>query len=208
MAFNLADLTGSVNRFLEAWRIVRICPDRITAPKEQLSFNFLTLTIVLGIFILARYSVAGVERGVASDLFASVISAVVIFVTGFSILIIDSSPEAMVRARKWGMFFVLTWITSLVVAILIDGIAVWNHADAPTTLAINSVFIPGTLSPLAKNSLRALIMGVVALALLLIKTRMNDPQFKILSQCSLMTIFCGLAVNTALLLTFLYSNVI
>jgi hypothetical protein len=208
MAFNLADLTGSVNRFLEAWRIVRICPDKITAPQEQLSFNVLTLTVVLGIFILARYSVAGVERGVASDLFASVISAVVIFVTGFSILIFDSSPEAMDRARKWGMFFVLTWITSLVVAILIDGIAVWNHADAPTTLAIDSVFIPGSLPPLVKNSLRALIMGVVALALLLIKTRVNDPQFRILSQCSILTIFYGLVVNTALLLAFLYSNVI
>ncbi|MFH1345374.1 MAG: hypothetical protein ABIL01_29845 [Pseudomonadota bacterium] len=208
MAFNLTDLTGSVNRFLEAWRIVRICPDRITAPQEQLSFNFLTLTVVLAIFILARYSVAGVERGIASDLFATIISAGVIFVTGFSILIIDSSPEAMVRARKWGMFFVLTWIASLVAAILIDGIAVWNHIDPPTSQVIDSVFIPGTLSPLVKNSLRALIMGIVALALLLLKTWMNDPQFKLLSQCSIFTIFFGLLVNTALLLMFLYSNVI
>jgi len=208
MAFDLGELTKSIPRFFEAWRIVRVCPDRIDAPKEQLSFNVLTLAVVLVIFMIARSSVAGAERSVASDLFATAVSAVVIFVTGFVILIIDNGPDAMDRVHKWGMFFVLTWITSLLAVILIDGIPLWNHASAPTTIAIDSLFIPGTLSEIAKNSLRALIMGLVALVILLIKTKCNDAQFSIMSRCSLLTLFFGLLVNTGLLLVFLYSNVI
>jgi hypothetical protein len=158
--------------------------------------------------MLARSSVAGADRSIASDLFATIVSAVIIFVTGFVILILDNGPNAMDRVRKWGIFFVLTWITSLLAVIFIDGIPLWNHASAPTTIAIDSLFIPGTLSEIVKNSLRALIMGMIALAILLIKTRLNDAQFSIMSRCSLLTLFFGLLVNTGLLLVFLYSNVI
>lgn len=208
MSFDLSALTESIPRFLEAWRIVRVCPDKIDAPNERLSFNLFTLAVVLAIFVVARYSVAGAERSVASDLFATIISAFVIFVTGFFVLIVDNGPDAMVRVRKWGMFFVLTWITSLLAVIAIDGIALWNHADAPTTVVINAIFVPGTLSEITKNTLRALIMGVVALAILLAKTWLNDNQFRIMSKCSILTILFGLFVNTGLLLIFLYSSII
>jgi hypothetical protein len=209
MAFDWAKFSGSVPQFLEAFRIVRVCPEKIDAPSEQLSLNLTTLAVVLAIFVLARRSIAGADAGVASDMVGTIISASIMFVTGFVILIIDNSSDVMTRVRKWGMFFVLTWIVSLVVVILVDGIAVWNHSsDVPTTVVIDSVFIPGSLSPLIKNSLRALIMGLIALAILLIKTRFNDPQFRILSRCSLTTILAGLVMNTVLLQAFLYSNLI
>jgi hypothetical protein len=209
MAFDWAKLGGSVTQFLEAFRIVRVCPEKMDAPNEQLSLNLTTLAIVLAIFVLARRSIAGAETGVASDMFGTIVSASIMFVTGFVILIIDNASDVMTRVRKWGMFFVLTWIVSLVVVILVDGIAVWNHSpDVPTTVVIDSIFIPGSLPPLVKNSFRALIMGLIALTILLIKTRINDPQFRILSRCSITTIMAGLIMNTLLLQAFLYSNLI
>jgi hypothetical protein len=209
MAFDWAKLGGSVPQFLEAFRIVRVCPEKIDAPTEQLSLNLTTLAIVLVIFVLARHSIAGAETGVASDMFGTIVSASIMFVTGFVILIIDNTSDVMTRVRKWGMFFVLTWIVSLVVVIVLDGIAVWNHSpDVPTTVVIDSIFIPGSLPPLVKNSLRALIVGLIALGILLIKTRFNDPQFRILSRCSITTILAGLVMNTLLLQAFLYSNLI
>jgi hypothetical protein len=208
MVFDWAKLGGSVLQFLEAFKIVRVCPEKIDAPNEQLSLNLTTLAVVLAIFVFARYSIAGADRGIASDMLGTIVSATIMFVTGFVILIVDNGSDAMTRVRKWGMFLVLTWIISLVAAILVDGIAIWNHSDAPTTIVIDSIFVPGSLSPLAKNSLRALIMGMIALGILLTKTRFHDAQFRIWSKCSITTILMGLIVNTGLLLLFLYGNVV
>lgn len=208
MAFDWAKLGGSVLQFLETFKIVRVCPDKIDAPNEQLSLNATTLAVVLVIFVFARYSIAGADRGIAVDAIGTIVSAAIMFVTGFIILITDSGSDAMTRVRKWGMFFVLTWIISLIAAIVVDGIAIWNHNDAPTTILIDSLFVPGSLPPLLKDSFRALIMGLIALGVLLIKTRFNDTQFRILSRCSITTILFGLAVNTCLLLVFLYGNMV
>jgi hypothetical protein len=208
MTFDWAKLAGSVPQFLEVFRIVRLCPDEINAPDEKLSLNLTTLAIVLAIFVIARRSIAGASGGVASDMLGTVVSASVMFVTGFVILIIDNTSDVMTRVRKWGMFFVLTWIISLVVVIVIDGIAIWNHRDPLTTIVIDSIFVPGTLSPLIKNSFRALVMGLIALSVLLVKTRINCPQFRIFSRCSLTTVLAGLVMNTLLLLAFLYSDLI
>jgi hypothetical protein len=208
MAIELAKLGESIVQFLEAFRIVRVCPEKIEAPDEKISLNVTTLVIVLLIFAFARYSIAGSDRGIASDLIGTLVSATVMFVTGFFVLVVDSGTDAMIRVRKWGMFFVLTWIISLLAVIIIDGIAVWNHNDAPTTLIIDSLFLPGSLPPLLKDAFRALIMGMIALAILLIKTQLHDQQFRIWSRCSITTIFIGLLVNTGLLLFFLYGNVV
>ncbi|KAH2808729.1 hypothetical protein KXV85_005854, partial [Aspergillus fumigatus] len=126
MAFDWTGLGVSVTQFLEVFRIVRICPDKIDAPNEQISLNVATLASVLLIFALARHIVAGADAGVAVSFIGTIVSAAVMFVTGFVILVRDSRSDAMVRVRKWGMFFVLTWIISLIAAILIDGIAVWS----------------------------------------------------------------------------------
>src|SRR5260370_9499503 len=125
MAIDWAKLGESVLRFLEAFKIVRVCPDKIDAPNEQLSLNVTTLAIVLVIFVFARYSIAGADRGIASDMIGTIGSATIMFVTGFVILAMDNSSDAMTRVRKWGMFFVLTWIISLIAVILVDGIAIW-----------------------------------------------------------------------------------
>jgi hypothetical protein len=208
MAFDWAKLGESVLQFLEAFRIVRVCPEKIDAPNEQISLNVTTLAVVLVIFVFARYSIAGADRGFAADMIGTIVSATIMFVTGFIILVMDNGSDAMIRVRKWGMFFVLTWIISLIAAILIDGIAIWNHGEAPSTIVIDSIFVPGSLPPLVKDSFRALIMGMIALGILLIKTRFNDTQFRILSKCSITTTLFGLCVNTGLLLVFLYGNVV
>ncbi len=208
MAFDLAKLGESVLQFLEAFKIVRVCPEKIDAPNEQLSLNVTTLAIVLVIFVFARYSIAGADRGIASDMIGTIVSATIMFVTGFVILVMDNSSGAMIRVKKWGMFFVLTWIISLIAVIVVDGIAIWNHGDPPSTMVIDSIFVPGSLPPLVKDSFRALIMGLIALGILLIKTRFSDTEFRILSRCSITTILIGLGVNTCLLLVFLYGNVV
>ena len=208
MKFNLALLLPSIDRFLEAWRTVRICPDRISAPHEKLSFNVLTLAVALAIFILARASIAGhgLLDNITADLVATIISGFVVFVTGYVTLIWDSSKGGIEKARKWGTFFILVWLSSLIAVIVVDGIPVWMHISPVTTLGINAIFVPGSLSPLAKDTIRAIFFGCLALIILLIKTRRMDRSFSILSICSFSTLGLGLVMNTVLLLLFLYSD--
>lgn len=200
-------LLGSIPEFLEALRIVRICPDKINAPSENLSVNILTLAIVIAIFALARLTVAGADRDLASNVLAIVVSAAVTFVTGFIVFIFDRQPTVD-RARKWGAFFVMTWVISLLASVVIDGIPVWNNVPKTTTFAIDAIFPPASLSALAKDTMRSLIVGGIALSILLIKTKIADPEFRIVSRCAIATIGAGFLVNTAMLLAFLYGNVI
>ena len=206
----LAKLLDSVYQFLEALKAVRVCPDKIDAPNEQLNVNVLSLAVVVLIFALARNFVAGSNPGFASDVFAIVISTVFTFVTGFIIFVLSRNPT-IERAKKWGAFFVMTWIISLIVAILLDGISIWyngNPYNTPTSRIIDFVFGEDTLPPLLKNAMRAVIIGIPALAILLVKTRIADPAFSILSKCSIGTLVLGLCMNTLMLLLFLYGNII
>src|SRR5256885_11486955 len=98
MSFKLADLIPSIDRFVQAWRIVRIWPDKISAPQEQLSFNVLTLAIALAIFVIARTTVAGAESGVEAHIAATIISAFIVFSTGYITLIFDSTDQGMEKA--------------------------------------------------------------------------------------------------------------
>jgi hypothetical protein len=206
MDLKWTDLLPSVERFLQAWQIVRVCPDKINGSKEQISFNLLTLTVVLVVFILARNIVAGAEHSLASDLFSTVVSSVVVFACGFICLLQDSSENGLDRARKWGLFLVMLWVVSLIAAILIDGIATWNHVTPPTSIGIDAIFLPGTLPAFAKDGLRALFFGLVALAFMIWKTRKMDPQFRVRGKCAIGTVLVGLFVNTILLQLFVYSN--
>jgi hypothetical protein len=54
LSFKVEDLVPSFQRFFESLRAVKICPRRIEAPEETLSFNTLTLAVAVFIFILAR----------------------------------------------------------------------------------------------------------------------------------------------------------
>ena len=207
MAFNLSDLTSGLERFLQAWQIVRICPNEINAPKEQLSFNILTLGIAVAIFMLARHTISGVDNDIPTDIFATVISSFIIFVSGY-VSLIFYPQGGLEGAYKWGTFFVLTWITSLICAIVIDGISIWNTRHALSSVVIDEFFVPGTLPSLVKNLLRALGFGIISLIILSIKTRIMDPSFKINSWCAIATFVFALAMNSVLLLLFLYSNVL
>lgn len=213
MAPRLSDLASSVDRFLQAWLVVRMCPQKIDAKDEMLKFNPLTLAVTLVIFFLARSTVSGLARDPATDLVATVISSFVIFVTGF-VGIIFSPGSGIEGARKWGMFFIFTWIVSLLLAIVIDGIPIWNHVKPTSSLLIDAIFVPGTLSALVKNLLRAILFSLLALAIMFIKTKImvrksnSGEVFNITTPCALASIGAGLIMNSVLLLLFLYSNII
>src|ERR1700692_2767219 len=110
----LQNLQDSVSKFLEAFSVVRICPEQIEAPKQLLTFNPLTLSISLGIFVLARLSIGGSSTEIDAVMIASLISATILFLTGFVILIIAPGPNALENSKKWGAFFVMLWLTSLI----------------------------------------------------------------------------------------------
>src|SRR5262249_23007224 len=122
-------------------------------------------------------------------------------------LILDPSG-GMEKVYKWGTFFILTWITSLICAVIIDGISVWNGHKPLSSIVIDAIFVPGSLPPLTKNLLRALCFSLIALCVLIIKTKIMDRTFSMTGKCALVTLAGGLAMNTVLLLVFLYSNVI
>jgi hypothetical protein len=209
MAFRLDDLIPSIEKFLEGWKIVRVCPDKIVAPAGQLSFNVLALLVSLLLFMLARGTIAGNDIDeVGANLAATVISGFIAFVTGYVQLIWDSGDQALDRAKKWGMFFVYLWITSLLVVIVIDGIPIWNHVTPLTTIIINAIFNQGSLSALEKNGLRGIVIGLIALSIMLVKTRCMDKDFKINDVCIWLTLAAGLIVNAILLLMFLYGHVV
>jgi hypothetical protein len=196
----------SVNRFLQAWSIVRICPDRIDAPKGHQSFNVLTLTISLAIFVMARLSVAGSDTGVEAVVIATIISVMIVFMVGYVNLVLRPGPNSMDEARKWGTFFVMAWLTSLLLLVLIDALPVWIGYSRGSTIVFDAIFGPDDPSPVARDFARAVLFGAGALAILCYKTMRMDQHFRIADRCTLLTLVVGLAVNTMLMGGFIYGR--
>jgi hypothetical protein len=208
MPFKLEDLMPSYKRFFESFLAVKICPRRIKASEEILSFNTLTLAISVVIFILAR-STAGPENDdLQPQIIATVISAFIAFVSGYVTLIFKPNREGMALAKKWGIFFVHVWIGSLIALIVLDGIAVWtgNINGRISSFLIDSIFVPGYLSAWQKDLLRALLFTSIALGVLLIKTARQDPDFTFVDRCWFFAVALGLIMNSFLLLWFVYGN--
>ncbi len=199
---------NSVNKFFEVWKTVRICPDKITAPQGIHSFNVLTLLVSIAIFLAARVSIAGSSKDIDAIVIATVISVLVIFLTGYVNLIVRPGPKSVDEARKWGTFFIMTWITSLLLLIVIDAIPFWMGSERLTTTAFNIVVGPDSLSPFARDFVRAFLFGIGALVIIIIKTKRMDRKFRVVERCTVGTIVLGLAVNTALLGGFIYGRVI
>jgi len=208
MAVNLTNLTNSTYRFLGAWSIVRMCPQKIEANEEQLSFNAATLAITLVIFMLARGTIAGANLSVLPSAIATFVSSFIIFATGFVALIFKSDKDWKQTVQKWGIFFSMLWIVSLVIAIIIDGIAVWTGKSPLTTVIIDYFIDPGELSGTFKDFLRAIIISTIALGVLYIKsTNMNGGQ-KIIDKCMFFTVMFGCAMNCVLMVFFIYGDVV
>jgi hypothetical protein len=206
--FNINYWMDSVTKFFDAWRIVRICPNRINAPPQQLSFNILTLAISVAIFVLARASSAGSNTDLDAVLVASIISIVILFFTGFGYLIFDGSENAMEDSRKWGTFFVMMWLTSLLLMVLIDAILFWTGHPRFTTLMMDLSFGSDWPSPQVRDVIRSVFFGIIAIGLMLIKTVRMDHNFKIFEPCSIVTMAFGLIVNSVLLSAFIYGHLI
>jgi hypothetical protein len=208
LSFKLEDLVPSYQRLFESLRAVKICPARIDASEETLSFNTLTLAIAVFIFILARSTTTADNDAIAPQLVAMTISALITFATGYVALIFAPAADGLALSKKWTIFFVHVWLTSLIALILIDGIAVWTGHDRPTTLLIDSFFIPGSLTAIQKDGIRALIFSLIALTLLLIKTVRQDDDFTLSNGCWAGAAILGVVVNSALLLAFVYGNLL
>lgn len=207
MAVQLGDLIPSYRRFFESLRTVKICPARSEVQEDALSFNTLTLAIALAIFVIAR-SVTGADTDeIAPQIVAMVISALIAFLCGYAAAIF-SPVNGLELSRKWANFFVHVWLGSLIAMVVLDGIAVWSERDRISTLVIDAVFTPAFLSPIQKDGLRAAIFTLIALGLLLIKTTRQDAQFRLSCTCWMVAAVLGLVVNTALLLAFVYGNLL
>jgi hypothetical protein len=198
----------SVDRFLQSWRVVRICPERIVAPKEAISFNILTLAISLAIFLMARISVAGSDTDIGIVLVAMVVSVAIVFVTGYVTLILQPGEQGIENAPKWGAFFIMTWLTSLLLLLLIDAIPFWLGYTRTTTGIIDAVFGPGNIAGGVKDLLRAIFFGTLAVGILLLKTKRMDTRFRVFERCALVTAGVGLLMNTALMAAFIYGHLI
>ena len=208
MPIKLDDLVPSYQRFFQSFIAVKICPRRIDAPEETLSFNTLTLAIAIAIFVIARSTTGADTDGLGPQIVAMVISALISFVAGYVVLIFVPTAEGLALSKKWATFFVHVWLASLIALIAIDGIAIWNKHKPPTSLLIDAVFVPASLSELQKDAIRAAIFTVIALALLLIKTKRQDPEFKLSCRCWVFAAVLSLVVNCALLLAFVYGNLL
>jgi hypothetical protein len=208
LPIKLDDLVPSYPRFFESLRAVKICPGRIEASEETLSFNTLTLAVAVLIFVLARSTTTADTDAIAPQLVAMTISALITFTTGYVALIFAPATDGLALSKKWAIFFVHVWLTSLIALIIIDGIAVWTGHDRPTTLLIDSMFIPGSLTAIQKDGIRALIFSLIAVALLLIKTVRQDRDFTFSSGCWAGAGILGVAMNSALLLAFVYGNLL
>jgi len=208
LPIKLEDLVPSYQRFFESFRAVKICPGRIDAPEETLSFNTLTVAVAVVIFVLARSTTTADNDAIAPQLVAMAISAFITFATGYVALIFAPATDGFALSKKWATFFVHVWLASLIALIVIDGIAVWTGHDRLSTLLIDSMFIPGSLTAVQKDGIRALIFSVIALALLLIKTVRHDDGFTLSTPCWVGAVILGALVNSALLLAFVYGNLL
>jgi hypothetical protein len=207
LPITLEDLVPSFQRFFESFHAVKICPRRIEASEETLSFNTLTLAVAVGIFVLARSTTAADNDAIAPQLVAMVISVLITFTAGY-VALVFAPADGLALSRKWATFFVHVWLTSLIALIVIDGIAVWTGHDRLSTLLIDSVFIPGSLTAIQKDGIRALLFSLIALAILLIKTTRQDPDFTLSNSCWMGAAILGVVVNSALLLAFVYGNLL
>jgi hypothetical protein len=206
--FSADNWLPSIEKFFKVWGVVRICPERISAPNEELSFNVLTLAISLVIFLLARVSVAGSNADVGIVFLAMVVSVCIVFGTGYVTRILQPGARGAENAPKWGAFFVMVWLTSLLLLIIFDALPFWMGHSRATTVLIDSVFGPGNVPTGIKDTLRATLFGGLALSILVLKTRLMDPDYKFIQRCALVTLAVGLFVNTCLLSFFIYGHVI
>jgi len=197
----------SIPRFLEAWTVARICPRQIVAPKETLSLNVLTLGVSLLIFIAARVSEAGSDLGIGTSVIATIISALIAFFTGYVVRIFYFGADVDEISKKWGLFFVMMWITSLISLLAFDAVPHWLGIGRSTNLIINTMFGPD-LNPVMSDMLRGAFFSAFSLILLLIKSKVMDASFRWYSACALVTIAIGLAVNTLLVTGFIYGKII
>ena len=175
MPIKLDDLVPSYQRFFESFRAVKICPGRIEASEETLSFNTLTLAVAVVIFVLARSTTTADNDAIAPQLVAMAISALITFAAGY-VALIFAPADGLALSKKWATFFVHVWLASLIALIVIDGIAVWTEHD-----------------PLSS---------------LLIKTIRQDDGFTLSSPCWAGAAILGVVVNSALLLAFVYGNLL
>lgn len=208
LPISVKDVTDSIERFLRSWKIVRICPHQIDNDQDALSLNILTLAISLVIFLAARSTIAGSDDSIPANLAASIISILIMFAAGYATLIVCPKEDGLVLGRKWNLFLVHTWLASMIVLILTDGLLAWNQKQPLTSIILDWVFGAGSLLPLVKDGTRALMFSTIAIFLVIVKSKCIDPTFRVFSTCSIATILVGLAANTAILLMFVYGNVI
>jgi hypothetical protein len=200
------DATGasSLERFFKAWQVVRICPDQIEPPETDLSFNPLTLAISIAIFYLARRSVAVDSSSLALNVLANAITTGIMFGCGFVYIVLAPGGNAIEKSKKWGTFFVMTWLVSLVALIVFCAIPFWMGHDSVTDWIIDRLF--GSVDYHLRDVLSAAILSFIAVLSMLLKSQIMDCSFRPWTLCAIVTSSLAFAVNVFLLEFFIYGH--
>jgi uncharacterized membrane protein len=96
----------SIPEFFASLSAGRSCPGRIAVTEESAALKLLTLTVALIIFVLARGLVAGAPQELTPAILATVISAVIVFIAGYGVLIVQPGDAGQQLARQWAVYFV------------------------------------------------------------------------------------------------------
>ncbi len=155
---------------------------------------------------MARTSVAGVNTDISVIVVAMVISVLIVFFTGYLILIFQPNSKGIENAPKWGAFFVMVWLTSLLLVVIIDALPFWLGYTRITTTIIEGIFGPDAITSNINDLLRSVLFGILAFAILVYKTKQMDNSFQPFERCALVTFAFGLLVNTTLLEFFVYGH--
>ena len=102
----------------------------------------------------------------------------------------------------------MMWLTSLILLVLLDALPFWFDYTPLTTQLINLIFGPGTIPPILRDVIRAAFFGILAIAILLLKSKRMDLKFRIACRCSVLTCILGLAANIVLMGAFIYGHLI
>ncbi|MBV8839283.1 MAG: hypothetical protein JO000_22335 [Alphaproteobacteria bacterium] len=195
-------------RFFEILRRVRLTIEKMKLAPETKVANWAAFGALVLVFFFARVTTAGNDPSPSVAIILALISSGLLSLVGLVSIFVDKNGDAG-TSQKWTAFFLFLWFFSLILVIVVDGIATWKSQTTPTFQLINLVF--GKESGLddgAVNWIRAVFFSVLAGLLALLRTKQIDPTQRLTDLSVLIELAVGIAVNSVLLRLFVYTNLI
>ncbi len=205
----LDKFAGWVKQFIDAVAHARIPPDSMPIVPEQGVLNALTGGIGIALYTAAAHVFAGGrEYTLASALFLSIISAVLLFIAAVIVLAIAKGPnEIQALWQRLASVFVIVWLLSLAVFILLTYPSLYLTGvillDEIASGLNNLIFVFGHPKSWHDDLTKALICAFIAGLFVLYRTRMLDPDFSLKSGkpwvwLAMVTVVVGVVMDIAL----------